>query len=173
MKNMGWLWFSTVLMAAAAVLLLIRRVVGPRRLKTRIAYPLAVAERAVADALDELMAAHRARDDDGEDDAVFVNAFEPVVLRLAALHRAEVAALGREAALTHERLLLAIRTWNATAGQVERRESLLPTILLAHQAAQELSRHIEERQLSAARDEANHRVLHALVGPRDHGDWVQ
>lgn len=167
---MAWLWFFLVALAAVVVLALIRRCYGPGRVRRRLAYPLAVIERALDDALSELLPARRdAPRLSGPWETlaeVWVNPFEPLTERLLKISEADLASLGHEASLEHRRLTDAIRAWNAAAGRVERPTSLLPIILTAHRAAGALCRHLEEDEIARARSEADARVLVSLVGAR-------
>lgn len=159
-------WLLLTLTLAAVTLVVIRRFFGTGRIRRRIAFPLAVAERALADALGELTW-ERSPD-------VFVSPFEPVVERLASLSDAELYSLGKEAAEGRRRLLDAVRAWNAAAGNVKDPAALLPLLLTANEAARQLAAHIEGGRLEQARGLAGERVLVALVGKSAAWErWVQ
>jgi hypothetical protein len=150
-------WFLLSLSAAAAVLVVIRRFFDVGRVRRRIAFPLAVAERALEDALGELAA-------EGTAAGLFVSPFEAVVSHLARPSEAELCSLGGQAADGRRRLLEAVQAWNAGAGGEREAAALLPLLLSAHKAARELAAHVEGERLQEARASAEGRVLVALVG---------
>lgn len=163
---MAYLWFGVAALAALVVLLVIRRFFGARRTMRRVALPLAICERAVEDALGELALPD-------EEEALFVSAFEPIVLRVASIPEAELCALGKPAAELGARLCACVAAWNAAAGRVERRAALLPLLLEAHHLARELVRFLAKDSLEVARAAARDRVLVALVAPpAPPTDWV-
>lgn len=172
---MAWVWFLSVVVAAGVVLEIIRWRFGPRRVRARLAYPLAVVERALEDALVELGPARREAPNPvpwrglGE---VWVSPFEPFTERLLQVPEADLLSLGGRASEEHRRLSQAIRAWNAAAGRAEKATSLLPIILAAHRAARALAAHLEAAELERARSEANARVLVSLVGARGLEMWT-
>lgn len=138
----------------------------------RVALSLAVCERALEDALGELALPRAAVGKGGGE--VFISPFEPIVLRLSSIPEAELAALGKPAALLGRRLCACVATWNAAAGRTQTRASLLPLILEAHHVARELVAYVEEPSLSDARSRVRERVLVALVAPDENeGAWLQ
>jgi hypothetical protein len=164
-------WFGISLLAAALALVVIRRFFGARRTMRRMALSLAVCERALEDALGELVTADP---EEPANDDLFVSPFEPVVLRLLAIPEADIAALGKPAAELRARLSSCIRAWNAAAGRTGKRASLLPLVLEAHHVARQLAPFVEESSLSAARSVAKDRVLVALVAAEAQGEaWLQ
>lgn len=169
---MALLWFVVSCVAAVSLLLVIRRFFGVRRTMKRMALSLAVCERALEDALGELVVLEPAKSSDDAD--VFVSPFEPVVLRLLSIPEAELLALGKPAVELRWRLSRCIQTWNAAAGRTEKRASLLPLVLEAHHVARELVAFVEHSSLSDARVLVKDRVLVALVAPRaESAAWLQ
>jgi hypothetical protein len=178
---MAWVWFGAVFVLGVITLGVIRLRFGPRHVRKKLAFPVAVAERTLADALQDLadrgassedFRVLRVRDDGflhDESGEVLVNPFDPLMERLARVSVADLASLGRDAAREHETLVEAVRTWNAAAGRIAPVEALLPTVLAGYHAARQLGGRLGT-EADDARSAAEHRMIFGLVGepnPRD------
>lgn len=168
---------------------------GPKHVHNRVARPLALVERAVQDALRELYRVEGAIPYSGSvNDAnsqwaqlsspmffspsklrpqpvapsfskLFVNAFEQDALDLASISTAEIASMGKSAPQEYATLVRSIRSWNQHSGEEGSANALLPTILIADQAARNLSRLVEKKAWESAKRNAEERVLMSLIAP--------
>lgn len=161
---MAVLWLSFVLVIAGLTLGAVRHLADPQRTSRRLSVPTVLVERACADAIAELRAGGQ----------VFTSPFEPACEELLRVRHAEVAALGFEAATSHERLVRALAHWNDVAGQPQGTEAVLPPLLVARDAAHRLLSAIPPDEVKRAVAAANKKILWSVVGAsRPQGSWIQ
>lgn len=146
-----------VVFALGACAYALRPIVFARRTERALALPLALIERACTDAVEELVRAA------AQEKPLFVSPFDPTTYPIARVPKNAIAQLGDDAPEEHEKLVVAMQRWNAAAGTRSSVERLLPTLLVAHEAAQRLAKRIEGHALDLARQLAERRVLLGLV----------
>jgi|GEM_PF-1930908 len=180
----GLLFFGITAFAAVVVWRSVKVLRSPQRVQAKLALPLAIVERAVEDALQELVKCDRddvgieelpsgwmsfGKDDwvptPAPDEPLFVSAFEHDVQAFLQIPPVDIAALGQDAFREYGTLVRSIRAWNERSGEQRHPKTLLPTILVAHHAVQNLGRLVEKTTLEAARREAQQRVLVGLLAP--------
>lgn len=158
-----WIVVAAVLVAAlGASLYAVRPLLADRKralssTQSALALPLAIIERACTDAVTELCKAAQ------DERPLFVSPFDPTTYPIAAVSSTAIEALGEDAPEEHRQLVAAMQRWNAAAFSESRVERLLPTILVAHEAAQRLARRLEGTALDVARRVVATRVLLSLV----------